>query len=130
MARTLVLLTAMVVGAVVAFVVISSMRRAPDGPESVVVRSFDALRDGDFTALEACYTLEAWDVVAPSLPAANDAAALGRFRLFMDTFQAVRIEAAAYRGERAEVEAIVEHAGGRDREVFQLVHAGGSWLID
>jgi hypothetical protein len=130
MARTLVVLAAMLVGAAAALLVISSMQRPGGSPQDVVLRSFEAMRLADFAMLRSCYSAEAWEVLSGALPAEGDVAARERYRQFTADLSEVRIEAASYRGDRAEVDAVIEHAQGTHRERFLLVRAEDSWLID
>jgi hypothetical protein len=98
-------------------------------PDEVVLHSIDCLRSADFSALRDCYSENAWAVVEGSLPDSTDSTAITQLKKYMSGVLGVRIEATTYRSEVAEVELLIERADGTEREIFQLIKSGDSWLI-
>jgi hypothetical protein len=67
--------------------------------------------------------------VEGSLPDSTDSTAITQLKKYMSGVLGVRIEATTYRSEVAEVELLIERADGTEREIFQLIKSGDSWLI-
>lgn len=126
-----VVVVVLVLGAITGIIVFRSGPQAqPRTPEQVVLRCFDCLRDADFDGLRKCYTKRAWEIVAKSLPSADDSGAIKGLKEYMAGLGGFRIENTTYRGGTADVEVVIEGRQGDEREVLHLVQSGDTWLID
>jgi outer membrane protein assembly factor BamB len=102
---------------------------ALQSPGATVKKGVEALRSADFEALRKCYSAPAWAIVSDAVPSPRDTEAQQRLRRYMSAVRGVRILTATVRGATAEVEAVVEHEHGLDREVFLLTKARGTWYF-
>jgi outer membrane protein assembly factor BamB len=98
-------------------------------PGQVVLDSLDALKQADFEGLRKCYSGPAWEIVSGSLPPTDNSAARDRLRQYMAGLRDVPLETTPVRGDAVEVEAVINHEAGQERESFHLVRSGGAWRI-
>ena len=101
-------------------------------PENVVLRSFDALKDGDFEALESCYSESAWEVVSDALPSSGDKEVIESLKDRMRQISKIQIQDSKISGEKAEVSVLIIHDdGSAEIEECNLVKdVRKGWLID
>ena len=98
-------------------------------PEDVVKKSFDFLRDVDFSGLEKCYTPEAWAIVKSALPSLDDTDSIGELKKRVTQVAAIRIQDVRISGNQAEVQVVLDLGVDQEVEMFFLAKTLRGWKI-